>query len=52
MWHEENGTFCDGICDEVLNHTGLTTNSFLLFDDLVPVDDIPIRRGRRLRTTV
>ena len=39
MWNASAGMFCDGTCADT-PHTGVTTNAFTLFNDLVPTDSI------------
>ena len=40
MWNASASMFCDGICSEQ-PHTGVTTNSWALFNDIVPSEAIP-----------
>ena len=39
MWNASAGMYCDGACKDT-PHTGVTTNSFTLYTDLVPEDSI------------
>ena len=39
MWNASAGMFCDGSCD-TQPHMGVTTNTFTLFNDLIPTADV------------
>lgn len=39
MWNGE--AFCDGICTEVGNHSGVTTAAWTLFNQIVPEPSVP-----------
>ena len=41
MWREDVGMFCDGICEEVGNHTGVVTNAWTLYMGLLPEAAVP-----------
>lgn len=38
MWDSNNSRYCDGICTEVSNQSGVTTSMFFLFNDLLGSD--------------